>query len=105
MKLSELIRILTETISLNGDMDVVGIVDGKIYDEIEINCPDENSPAYIELYKSDSFTAYDYMDSIRRIVWDWAEYDNKEEAIAFAKNRGWDEVVHDNTGEVVWHRG
>jgi hypothetical protein len=51
MKLSELIAILTETMNMNGDMDVVGIVDGKIYDEIEINCPDEESPAYIELYK------------------------------------------------------
>lgn len=51
MKLSELIVILIEAMNLNGDIDVVGIVDGKIYNEIEINCPDEESPAYIELYK------------------------------------------------------
>ena len=51
MKLSELIGILRATMYWNGDMDVVGIVDGKIYDEIEINCPDDESPMYIELYK------------------------------------------------------
>lgn len=104
MKLSELIDILTETLSINGDMDVVGIVDGTIYDDIEINCPDEDSPAYIELYTSDSFTAYCYMDSDRHVVYDYAEYDNKEDAIVFAKNRGWDEVVSDKTGEIVWSR-
>ena len=51
MKLSELINILTESLSVNGDMDVVGIVDGMIYHEIEINCPDDESPMYIEIYK------------------------------------------------------
>lgn len=51
MKLSELINILAESLSVNGDMDVVGIVDGVIYNEIEINCPDDESPMYIELYK------------------------------------------------------
>ena len=51
MKLSELINILTESLSVNGDMDVVGIVGGVIYNEIEINCPDDESPMYIELYK------------------------------------------------------
>lgn len=51
MKLGELINILTESLSVNGDMDVVGIVDGVIYNEIEINCPDDESPMYIELYK------------------------------------------------------
>ena len=51
MKLSKLINILTDSLSVNGDMDVVGIVDGVIYNEIEINCPDDESPMYIELYK------------------------------------------------------
>ena len=51
MKLSDLINILSEALTLNGDMNVVGIVDGEIYNEIEINCPDEESPMYIELYK------------------------------------------------------
>ena len=51
MKLSELIEMLREALGMNGDMDVVGIVDGEVYNEIEINCPDEESPMYIELYK------------------------------------------------------
>ena len=51
MKLSELINILTDSLSVNGDMGIVGIVDGVIYNEIEINCPDDESPMYIELYK------------------------------------------------------
>ena len=51
MKLTALIDILNEALSLNGDMDVVGMVDGTVYNEIEINCPDEASPMYIELYE------------------------------------------------------
>lgn len=50
MKISKLIEMLNEAMAFNGDMDVVGIVDGKIFNEIEINCPDEESPMYIELY-------------------------------------------------------
>lgn len=53
MKLGELINILEYSLMLNGDMDVVGIVNGNIYNEIEINCPDSDSPMYIELYKED----------------------------------------------------
>ena len=51
MKLSELINILEYSLEHNGEMDVVGIVDGVIHNEIEINCPDNDSPMYIELYK------------------------------------------------------
>ena len=51
MKLSELINILEYSLKYNGDMDIVGIVDGVIHNEIEINCPDDDSPIYIELYK------------------------------------------------------
>lgn len=51
MKLSELIKVLTETFDMNGEMIVVGIVDGRVYNDIEINCPDAESPMYIELYK------------------------------------------------------
>lgn len=51
MKLSDLIVILSECIRLNGDMDVVGMVNGQIFNTVEINCPDEDSPMYIELYK------------------------------------------------------
>lgn len=53
MKLGDLINILTYSLMHNGDMDVVGIVNGNIYNEIEINCPDSDSPMYIELYKED----------------------------------------------------
>lgn len=46
----------------------------------------------------ESYTAFIYEeDGIAA-----AEYDNKEDAIAFAKARNWDEVVNDNTGDVVW---
>ena len=50
MKLGELINLLSYTMIQNGDMDVVGIVDGKIFKDIEINCLDKDSPMYIELY-------------------------------------------------------
>jgi hypothetical protein len=53
MKLGELINLLSYTMKQNGDMDVVGIVDGKIFKDIEINCPDKDSPMYIELYMED----------------------------------------------------
>ena len=51
MKLSELIAELQETLDINGEMEVEGMTDGVIYPYIEINCPDNDSPAYIELYK------------------------------------------------------
>lgn len=50
MKLSELIKALSESLDCNGEMDVVGMVDGKVFKYIEMNCPDEDSPMYIELY-------------------------------------------------------
>ena len=53
MKLSELINMLNEALTMNGDMEVVGMVDGKIYNDVEINCPDSESPMYIELYKEE----------------------------------------------------
>lgn len=51
MKLSEMIAMMQQALSENGDMPVVGIVDGVVYNDIEINCPDSESPMYIELYK------------------------------------------------------
>lgn len=51
MKLSALINILTDALTENGDMDVVGMVDGDEMPYIEVNCPDEDSPMYIELYE------------------------------------------------------
>lgn len=49
-----------------------------------------------------SYTAFIYDGCV---VVDEAMYDNKTEAIEFAKSRNWDEVVNDVTGEVVWKRG
>lgn len=31
-------------------------------------------------------------------------YDDKDEAIDFAKLHNWDEVVDDSTGKIVWRR-
>ena len=53
MKLSALINVLQETLSINGDLNIVGMVDGEIYTDFEINCPDDESPLYLELYKED----------------------------------------------------
>lgn len=51
----------------------------------------------------ESFTAFVYEDD-GIIAADLSTYDDKEEAIEFAKSRNWDEVVNDITGEVVWRR-
>lgn len=51
MKLSTLVNILTDALTINGDMDVVGMIDGTEMTYIEVNCPDKDSPMYIELYK------------------------------------------------------
>ena len=53
MKLSTLISILQGTLKTNGDMHIVGMVNGEIFTDFEINCPDDESPAYLELYKED----------------------------------------------------
>lgn len=49
MKISELMGALAEALKENGDLKVVGIAEGEIYSYIDINCPDEDSPLYIEL--------------------------------------------------------
>ena len=49
MKTSELIALLNESLKQNGDLEVVGIAMGEIYPYIDINCPDEDSPLYLEL--------------------------------------------------------
>lgn len=51
MKLSDFIKILSASLVCNGDMEVVGMVDGNIFEDIEVNCPDRDSPMYIELYE------------------------------------------------------
>lgn len=50
-----------------------------------------------------SFTAYIYEDD-GVTPCDLSTYDMKQEAIQFAKQRKWDEVVNDNTGAIVWKR-
>ncbi len=49
MKTSELIQMLQESLNENGDLDIVGIAMGEIYQHIDINCPDGESPLYVEL--------------------------------------------------------
>lgn len=50
MKISELIATLNHVMAINGDMGVALAVDGKIYTELDFNCPDDDSPLYIEGY-------------------------------------------------------
>ena len=50
-----------------------------------------------------TFTAMIYEDGVI-ITADVSTYDTQEEAIEFAKNRHWDEVVNDDTGEIVWRK-
>lgn len=50
MKISDLIYILNDVMAVNGDMTVAIAVDGKIYTELDFNCPDSESPLYIEGY-------------------------------------------------------
>jgi hypothetical protein len=49
MKISDLIKLLIDVMGENGDREMVGIANGTIYTYIDINCPDDNSPAYLEL--------------------------------------------------------
>jgi len=48
MKLIELINELNEALKENGDIDVSLVINGLISDDITINCPDSESPLYIE---------------------------------------------------------
>ena len=47
--LIKLIALLNESLKENGDLEVVGIANGVIHLYVDINCPDEDSPLYIEL--------------------------------------------------------
>ena len=51
----------------------------------------------------ETFTAFIYEDDGMTAA-DISTYDSMDEAIEFAKHHNWDEVVNDNTGEVVWER-
>lgn len=50
-----------------------------------------------------SFTAFLYGDD-GITAEDISTYDSVEDAVSFAITRGWDEVVNDTTGEVVYRR-
>lgn len=51
MTTTELIEMLQSSLEVNGDLPIVGIAMGKIYDYVDINVPDDESPLYIELAK------------------------------------------------------
>ena len=53
--------------------------------------------------EDESYTAFIYEDDGITTA-DLSTYDDKEEAIEFAKHRNWDEVVNDITGEVIWSK-
>lgn len=60
-------------------------------EEIKDEHPRESYTAF--LYEEDGLTAADL-----------STYDNKLAAASFACEMGWDEVVDDNTGEVIWRK-
>lgn len=70
-------------------------VNHTLYDWLIVPIPNSNQkPSYTAfIYENDGITTHDM-----------SQYNNKEEAIQFAKTRKWDEVVDDNTGEIVWHK-
>ena len=54
---------------------------------------------------NEQYTAIAYEEGIGPLVIaDEASYDDREEAIAFAKGKNWDCVRDDQTGEIIWHR-
>lgn len=54
---------------------------------------EDNGSYAVFLYEDDGITTADL-----------ATYYDKSEAISFCKERGWDEVVNDESGEVVWRK-
>lgn len=63
--------------------------DEQLVDDSQIEEEGETYTAFV--YEEDGVTTEDL-----------ATYDNKDEAIRFAKSHNWDEVVNDVSGEVVW---
>lgn len=61
------------------------------------------SKSQIRRYITSIATAFLY-ESNGIVTEDFATYDTAFEAIAMAKARGWDEVVDDTTGEVVYRK-
>lgn len=48
MTTSDLIALLEESLRINGDIDVTGICNGKVIEFVDINCPGEDTPLYLE---------------------------------------------------------
>ena len=72
------------------------ISNGGTYISFDVDCD-------ASCFCTESYTAFLYEDD-GIITEDLSTYDNKEDAIEFAKHRNWDEVVNDITGEVVWRK-
>ena len=53
------------------------------------------------IMENKTFTAYAWDDGL---IICRATFDDKEDAIQFARARNWDKVKDDQTGEVIWHR-
>lgn len=65
-----------------------------LIDDAYNEVPEENGESYTAfVYEDDGITTSDL-----------ATYDDKDEAIDFAKLHNWDEVVDDSTGKIVWRR-
>lgn len=57
----------------------------------------------METKEGAGFTAIAYEDG-SLVIAGSADYDDKEEAIAFASSRNWDAVVDRQTGKTIWRR-
>lgn len=97
---------LEEAIELARDKDgVLPLPDESYYVDGSWRVTEEESEFVRSLYNDNqqddaSFTAFIYGSD--GVTADLSTYDDREEAIDFAKTHKWDEVVNDVTGEVVW---
>lgn len=57
----------------------------------------------VKQYDDCSYTAIAYEDDGTTVA-DESMYDDRDEAIAFAKSHNWDVVLNDKTGKLEWHR-
>lgn len=53
--------------------------------------------------ESESYTAFLYKDDMECSA-DLSTFNREDEAVKFAKDNNWDEVMNDTTGETVWSR-
>ena len=101
--LNEQIRLIDVCADNASSEEEQELLDGVVNLLSEISSVADNlSEIYFEKI-NESYTAFIYEDN-GYLLEDESMYDNKQEAIEFAKARNWDEVVNDNTGEIVWRR-